>query len=99
MALFFVTSAILLIFANKATIKTTLTLEVNNESILPSLKKVLEALPGIKVIQHREKEADPTLMTMEELDAKIEKAHQELKEGKCKTVRSDEDLEQFLDSL
>lgn len=34
---------------------TTLTVNVQNESILPSLKKILNAIPGIKVIQHREK--------------------------------------------
>jgi antitoxin (DNA-binding transcriptional repressor) of toxin-antitoxin stability system len=42
---------------------------------------------------------DDTLMTKEELFAKIEKGIQDIKEGKGYKVTSKEDLERFLDTL
>lgn len=78
---------------------TTLTLNVQNESILPSLKKILKAIPGIQVIQHRDKKKDPTLMTKEEFFAKIDRAEEQFKKGKCHTMLPGETLDEFLKRL
>jgi antitoxin (DNA-binding transcriptional repressor) of toxin-antitoxin stability system len=42
---------------------------------------------------------DDTLMTREEFFAKIDKSLEEVKQGKCTTVKSREELRAFLDSL
>lgn len=75
---------------------TTLTVNVQNESILPSLKKILNAIPGIKVIQHREKKQDPTLMTKDEFYSKIDRSKKQFEEGKYQTMLPGETLDEFL---
>lgn len=74
---------------------TTLTVNVQNESILPIIKKVLKAFPGIKVIQHREKKKDPTLMTKEEFFAKIDHSKKQFEEGKYHTMLPGETFDEF----
>ena len=62
---------------------------------------------GEKVIIRRNKKQAYTLVPVEdddltftpELQAKIEKARAEIKEGKCITLRSREDIEAYFDSL
>lgn len=44
-------------------------------------------------------EKDDTLMSKEEFFAKIERARQSIKEGKGRTIRSKQELLDYLDSL
>lgn len=78
---------------------TTLTVDVQNDSILPIIKKVLKAFPGIKVIQHREKKKDPTLMTKEEFFAKIDRAENEIKNGQYVEFSDPKKMHEWLESL
>lgn len=75
---------------------TTLTVDVQNDNILPIIKKVLKAFPGIKVIQRREKKTDPTLMTKEEFFAKIDRSRKQFEEGKYHTMLPGESFDDFL---
>lgn len=77
----------------------TFTVQLEDKTLLPSLKKILSAIPGVKIIQHREKKNDPTLMSMEELDAKIDRAHKQLRNGKCTEFSDVREMNRWLDAL
>lgn len=46
-----------LIFATKRKSMTQIILDIENKSILPSLRKVLSAIPGVKIINNKAKKA------------------------------------------
>lgn len=77
----------------------TFTVQLEDKTLLPSLKKILSAIPGTKIIQHRKKEDDTTLMTEKELDAKIDRAHKELRNGKYTEFSNVNEMNQWLDTL
>lgn len=98
--IYFANSLFIRIFATTSNmIMETLTLQIEDKNLLSSLKKVLKAIPGIKIIQNKNKKKDPTHFTMADLDARIERAHQELKEGKVKEFSNPEDMNRWLDAL
>lgn len=95
--IYFANSLFIRIFATTSNmIMETLTLQIEDKNLLSSLKKVLKAIPGIKIIQNKNKKKDPTHFTMADLDARIERAHQELKEGRVETMLPGESLDEFL---
>ena len=77
----------------------TFTVQLEDKTLLPSLKKILSAIPGIKIIQHREKKYDSTLMSGEELDAKIDRAHKELRDGRYTEFSDAKEMDRWLDTL
>lgn len=77
----------------------TFTVQLEDKTLLPSLKKILSAIPGIKIIQHREKKNDSTLMSGEELDAKIDRAHKELRDGRYTEFSDAKEMDRWLDTL
>ena len=98
--IYFANSLFIRIFATTSNmIMETLTLQIEDKNLLSSLKKVLKAIPGIKIIQNKNKKKDPTHFTMADLDARIEKAHQDLKEGRVKEFYNPEDMHRWLESL
>ncbi len=80
-------------------IMVTFTVQLEDKSLLPSLKKILSAIPGTKIIQHREKKGDSTLMTGEDLDAKIDRAHKELRDGNYTEFTDVKEMNRWLDTL
>lgn len=64
----------------------------DDESLMKRLTKFVAKLV-------REKQADPTLMTKEEFFARIDKAEQEIAEGKGITFTNREDMNAWLNSL
>ena len=98
--IYFANSLFIRIFATTSNmIMETLTLQIEDKNLLSSLKKVLKAIPGIKIIQNKNKKKEPTHFTMADLDARIEKAHQDLKEGRVKEFTNLEDMNRWLDAL
>lgn len=98
--IYFANSLFIRIFATTSNmIMETLTLQIEDKNLLSSLKKVLKAIPGIKIIQNKNKKKDPTHFTMADLDARIEKAHQDLKEGRVMEFSNPEDMNRWLDAL
>lgn len=77
---------------------TELVLDIKDDSLLPILKKVIKAFPGIHISMPKKK-ADPTLMTKKEFFDKIDASKKEWEEGKYHTVNSAEELTQWLNSL
>lgn len=77
---------------------TELVLNIKDDSLLPILKKVIKAFPGIKITMPKKKE-DPTLMTKKEFFDKIDASKKEWEEGHYHTVNSHEGLDQWLNSL
>ena len=63
-----------------------------DESMLKRVAKYLRKLVA-------EKEADPTLMSKEEFFARIDKAEQEIAEGKGKSFANRDDMNAWLNSL
>ena len=76
----------------------TFTVQLEDKSLLPSLKKILSAIPGTRIIQHREK-GDSTSMTKEDLEAKIARAHKELRGGKFTEFSDVKEMNRWLDAL
>ena len=73
-----------------------LMLSVNDLSILPSLKKVLRAIPGVTLMPVRRKKSFvPTAETLARMEAGREEIHQ----GRCVTCKTYEDIDYFLASL
>lgn len=77
---------------------TELVLDIKDDSLLPILKKVIKAFPGIR-IRLPKKKADPTLMTRQEFFDKIDASKKEWEEGHYHTVNSHEELDSWLNSL
>lgn len=63
-----------------------------DESMLKRVAKYLRKLVA-------EKEADPTLMSKEEFFARIDKAEQQIAEGKGKSFANRDDMNAWLNSL
>lgn len=76
----------------------TFTVQLEDKSLLPSLKKILSAIPGTRIIQHREK-VDSTSMTKDDLEAKIARAHKELRDGKFTEFSDVKEMNRWLDAL
>lgn len=77
---------------------TELVLDIKDDSLLPILKKVIKAFPGIHISMPKKK-ADPTLMTKKEFFDKIDASKKEWEEGKYQTVGSGESLTDFLNRV
>lgn len=77
---------------------TELVIKFDDDSLLPSLKKVLKAIPGIHVFSKREKK-DPTCMTKKEFFDKIDESKKEYEEGKFIHFDKAEDMDRWLKSL
>lgn len=77
-----------------------LVLDIKDDSLLPILKKVIKAFPGISIkIPKKQKKADPTLMTKEEFFKKVDESKKEWEEGHYKTIHGHEQLAEWLNSL
>ncbi len=77
---------------------TELVLDIKDDSLLPILKKVIKAFPGIR-IRKPEKKADPTLMTKEDFFDRIDESKKQWEEGHCQTMRAGESLTDFLNRV
>ncbi|MDO4197184.1 MAG: hypothetical protein Q4D33_13680 [Prevotellaceae bacterium] len=75
---------------------TTVTIQYDESN--KAIKKALELIRalGAKITHKKE---DPTIMTQEELDAKILSAQKQHEEGTCASFTSSADLNNFLQSL
>ena len=81
---------------NTTTVQPDLMLKVDDVSILPSLKKVLKAIPGVTLIPiRRSKEFTPT---PEQL-ACMEAGREEIRQGKCTVCKTHQDIDNMLASL
>lgn len=74
---------------------TELVLDINDDSLLPFLKKVIKASPGIRIRKPRRK-ADPTLMTKKDFFDKIDESKKQWEEGHYQTMKTGESLTDFL---
>lgn len=74
---------------------TQLVINIKDDSVLPILKKVIKAFPGIRVSMPKKK-ADPTRMTKKEFFDKIDASRKEWEEGHYQTMGSNENLTDFL---
>lgn len=74
---------------------TELVLDIKDDSLLPILKKVIRAFPGIHIHMPKKK-ADPTLMTKQEFFDKIDESKKQWEEGHYETMKPGEDLTNFL---
>ena len=72
-----------------------LTLHIENIHILPSLKRILKALPGIKVVQHRRS----SNVITPALQRTIDKARREHAEGKGLTFHSAKEAQEWMNAL
>lgn len=77
---------------------TELVLDIKDDSLLPILKKVIKAFPGIR-IRMPKKKADPTLMTKKEFFDKIDASKKQWEEGKYHSMLPGENLTDFLDRV
>lgn len=73
-------------------------LNVEDLSILPSLKRIIKAMNGVSIISQRMARNSGDSITPL-MAKKIEKAEKEFAEGKCMECKSHEELESFLNSL
>lgn len=74
---------------------TELVLDINDDSLLPILKKVIKAFPGIRIRKPRRK-ADQTLMTKKEFFDRIDESKKQWEEGHYQTMKTGESLTEFL---
>lgn len=75
---------------NTATIQPDLMLSVEDTSILPSLKKILKAIPGVTVLPVKKKKTSAEL-TLQAID--------EIRSGKGHRCKSFEDFKQQMNEL
>ena len=66
----------------------TITLQIDNPSIIPSLKKVLNAIDGVVIMPHRKTKSTTT----DVLNATTKKAIMDVKAGKTFKASSVDDL-------
>ena len=81
---------------NTATVQPDLMLKVDDNSILPSLRKVLKAIPGVTLISTRRKKGftpSPEQLT------RMEIGREEIRQGKCTVCRTHQDIDSLLASL
>lgn len=72
---------------------------IRRQDLVAELEKDIVGYTGIKIIQHREKKNDSTLMSGEELDAKIDRAHKELRDGRYTEFSDAKEMDRWLDTL
>lgn len=68
---------------------TELTIKINNDSIIPSLKKILKSISGVVSVKAKKEPLHPSLcnpQTGEELNAKTMELVKDVEEGKEKTM-------------
>ncbi len=76
---------------------TELILKIEDDNLLPILKKVIKAFPGIKVRTSQKK--DPTLMTKKEFFDKVDASKKAWEEGHYTTINNADELNQWLNKL
>ena len=86
------------IVKEKAYIMTTLTLEIENPSILTHLKAVLKAIHGVKILNVNNAASDDDV-DLEQPNAVTIAAMKEAKEGNDAGVVSMDSLESFMSSM
>ncbi len=77
---------------------TTLTLQVENQTILKHLKAVLKAIDGVKVLSMTDNHTEKELSDEEVPNAETRKAMHDAEKGKDSIVRMDS-LQSFMSSM
>ena len=79
---------------------TQIVLNIDDASLVSSLKQILGAIKGVTIVNPlKKKKDDPTTFSEEEFFARIDEARKSIAEGKGTSVSGKEELDSLLSSL